>query len=74
MSQPICQFEDRLTNALNAASPQGDGAQQHSHDVGAPTHSHDHMGGTWTPDEHGHTHEHLEDAGTFHQDKSTVNY
>ncbi|ORY20754.1 P-loop containing nucleoside triphosphate hydrolase protein [Naematelia encephala] len=37
----------------------------HSHDDGFTMHTHasvESMGGTWTPDEHGHTHEHLEHA------------
>ena len=40
----------------------------HSHDGGSTMHSHSHDHGNggqgvWTPDEHGHTHEHLEHAG-----------
>jgi hypothetical protein len=41
-------------------------APMHSHDGGMSMHAHAHAnGGTglWTPDEHGHTHEHLEHAG-----------
>jgi urease accessory protein len=60
---PVCQFSDRLTTALNAAT--GAEGHSHSHDGGA-SHTHGHgEHGAWTPDEHGHTHEHLENAGKF---------
>ncbi|WWD08329.1 urease accessory protein UreG [Kwoniella europaea PYCC6329] len=82
-SQPVCQFSDRLTSALNAAqnqphthSHEGDDASRpvsfvSSANDASPLHSHDHGNGHshthdgWTPDEHGHTHEHLEHAGKF---------
>lgn len=66
MAQPVCHFEDRLTHALNAASPGGaEVTHTHSHDNIGPGHSHDHLAGTWTPEEHGHSHEHLEHAGLY---------
>lgn len=65
MTAPVCQFQDRLTNALSSsassadasglpsstASPaDGASAHGHSHDLlGAAGHGHDH-GGTWTPE------------------------
>ncbi|KAG9096492.1 hypothetical protein FRC06_008599 [Ceratobasidium sp. 370] len=61
----VCKFE--LSSALSHL-PQ---SQSHSHGDDSPhTHSHDGVhshshGGTWTPMEHGHTHEHLEHAGKF---------
>ena len=72
--QPICQFSDRLSSALtdaenrshsSTASTPGHShdSKAHSHDGGMMTHSHGDGGGIWTPDEHGHTHEHLEHAG-----------
>lgn len=46
------------------------GGLSHTHDHGLGGHSHDHLAvnsngssGTWTPLDHGHTHEHLEHAG-----------
>ncbi|QRV77704.1 COBW/P47K family protein [Ceratobasidium sp. AG-Ba] len=58
----VCKFE--LASALSHLPEQphthGDDHHTHSHDG----HSHSH-GGTWTPMEHGHTHEHLEHAGKF---------
>ncbi|KAG8743337.1 hypothetical protein FRC10_012216 [Ceratobasidium sp. 414] len=59
----VCKFE--LSSALSHL-PQShthgdDSPHTHSHD-GVHSHSH---GGTWTPMEHGHTHEHLEHAGKF---------
>lgn len=64
---PNCQFQDRLSNALlhaQASSHEDLNGHGHQHS-GAEGHVHTHgPGGAWTPDEHGHTHEHLEDAGT----------
>ncbi|KAK4686706.1 urease accessory protein, partial [Tremellales sp. Uapishka_1] len=80
MAQPVCQFEDRLTSALANVPPRTNESPAHSQPLSAtssllPTpHSHDGLSGhshgnvldgTWTPDEHGHTHEHLEHAGKF---------
>ena len=73
--QPICQFSDRLTTALSDVAPRPDsgdssvsstpnGVGLHSHDGGMMMHTHG-GDGTWTPDEHGHTHEHLEHAGRY---------
>lgn len=63
--QPVCTFTNQLSGLNGAAPAAGNGADvaahQHSHDGQA---AHTHGGdGTWTPDEHGHTHEHLEHAG-----------
>ncbi|KAG8755931.1 hypothetical protein FRC12_010733 [Ceratobasidium sp. 428] len=59
----VCKFE--LSSALSNVPE----SHSHSHGDDFPhTHSHDNLhshGGTWTPMEHGHTHEHLEHAGKF---------
>ncbi|WVO17365.1 urease accessory protein UreG [Cryptococcus depauperatus] len=73
----VCQFSDRLTSALNetglvrptsqytTSSVSGTSSiTSHTHD-GTVFHDHGHAVGMWTPDEHGHTHEHLEHAGKF---------
>ncbi len=60
---PTCQFEHQLSTALlNAGEAQQ--SHSHSHVLGglAANHNHD-LSGTWTPEEHGHSHEHLEHAG-----------
>jgi len=59
-----CKFTDQLSSSdsLDALS----GGHTHSHDDPSIKHTHDHGGsGTFTPLEHGHTHEHLEHAGKF---------
>lgn len=70
-TEPVCQFSDRLSTALSISqtTPRSGSvglALAHSHDGEMHLHSHGGGGGhdgTWTPDEHGHTHEHLEHAG-----------
>lgn len=66
---PNCQFQDRLSSALlhaQASSHEELNGHGHQHSA-ADGHVHTHgPGGTWTPDEHGHTHEHLEDAGAWY--------
>jgi len=62
--QPVCTFQDRLSTGQAAAQDVAQGGHSHAHD-----HAHDHAtaghshGGSVTPDEHGHTHEHMESAG-----------
>jgi urease accessory protein len=62
---PNCQFQDRLSSALlqAQASSHAD-VEGHASHHGGHVHTHG-PGGAWTPDEHGHSHEHLEDAGMF---------
>lgn len=70
-----CKFTDQLSSSLAAVSPDGDDRQPthdhgefghtHDHSGGLGVHSHDNASGTWTPLDHGHTHEHLEHAGTL---------
>lgn len=72
MAQKI-QFQDRLSSALLAAGTRsgddtlhsGGGGHGHSHDHhgAGEGHIHDPATGEWTPVEHGHTHEHLENPG-----------
>lgn len=57
MTAPVCQFEDRLSGTT------AQGEALHSHDGGASLHAHDHGHGDEAVNEHGHTHEHLENAG-----------
>ena len=57
MAGPVCTFEDRLSSGLNAAQEVAQGG--HTHDLGGAEHTHGHD----PVDEHGHTHEHLENAG-----------
>jgi len=70
-----CRFEDHTAGSSLPVTPGASGS--HSHD-GTNFHSHSHARplfsfdddehahpGTWTPLEHGHTHEHLEHAGKF---------
>lgn len=66
-----CKFSDQLSSSL-AAVAGADVPHDHVHDHGPGSHSHDLLGahhdhgsGTWTPLDHGHTHEHLEHAGKF---------
>lgn len=59
MTAPVCQFEDRLSGTT------AQGEALHSHDGGASLHAHDHGHGDEAVNEHGHTHEHLENAGKF---------
>jgi len=65
-----CKFTDQLSSSLAAAAKDVEDFPA-THDHGGFSHSHDHHGspgvgsGTWTPLEHGHTHEHLEHAGKF---------
>ena len=68
-----CKFTDQLSSSLSALQPH---SHSHDHDLGdhdhdhgssgpgsfVPSLAHDHEG-SFTPLEHGHTHEHLEDAG-----------
>lgn len=65
---PICQFQDRLSDALlRASDSQAKSTTDSSHDHAHAHDHHAHAAGqdTFTPDEHGHTHEHLEDAGKY---------
>ncbi|KAG9046777.1 hypothetical protein FS837_003649 [Tulasnella sp. UAMH 9824] len=57
-----CKFTDQLSpsDAADVA-----GGHTHSHDGVSHSHSHEGGPGTYTPLEHGHTHEHLEHAGKF---------
>jgi urease accessory protein len=68
MAQKV-QFQDRLSTALLAAGsrPEFDhhNGHGHGHDHGGVAHLHDAATGTWTPVEHGHTHEHLENPGGY---------
>ncbi|KAJ9094044.1 hypothetical protein QFC21_006145 [Naganishia friedmannii] len=62
---PNCQFQDRLSNALlQAQATSHSDVEGHASQHGGHVHTHG-PGGAWTPDEHGHSHEHLEDAGKF---------
>ncbi|WVQ85923.1 urease accessory protein UreG [Cryptococcus sp. DSM 104549] len=65
-AQPVCQFSDRLTTALNAAQDTGPGPNPHtpsslSGTSSVVSHSHDHGA---TVHDHGHTHEHVEGLWT----------
>ena len=61
-----CKFEDHLGSSDSSLHIPG--AHTHSHDDPNFKHTHDHGGsGTFTPLEHGHTHEHLEHAGKSYQ-------
>ena len=64
-NQPVCQFSDRLTSALEVETARADShSHDHPTDAASTLHTHGLAGdGMWTPDEHGHTHEHLEHAG-----------
>ncbi|KAG9008748.1 hypothetical protein FRB94_012972 [Tulasnella sp. JGI-2019a] len=66
-----CKFTDQLSSSLAAIAPgetahdHGGLGHTHDHGIGGLGHSHDNGSGTWTPLDHGHTHEHLEHAGKF---------